>query len=501
MVARVDTHIRLRRARSAAEAASRAKSEFLAKMNHELRTPMNAVLGYASLLQETEREPQNRRFLEAIQGAGRTLMKLIDDVLDLSRIESGHLELESRPTNLRALLLEMERLFASKAQKKGLGLEVHWSSELPPVLLLDDIRLRQILLNLVGNALKFTREGQVTVAVNVLPGESHSVFLEIAVRDSGIGIPQDQQQRIFDSFTQQDGQSHAEYGGTGLGLAICRQLASLMGGVIRLTSAPGIGSTFSLHLPHVSIVAEDIQESPAEVRKAKRLQFAPATLLVADDDLMSRRLLVDILSRQGFALLQAEDGEQAVEMALAKRPDLILMDLNMAEMRGDEAARRIADSGQTAHIPILAVTASVANMRRPGLDPVFAGWLGKPITKDGLLEKLAEYLPLKREGGDGAEPEPAAAEAPVVVTEAIQQVWKALPPHPSINELESLCDSLAGADDGAIRTLGEGLRRAAEGFDPDAIEDALVQLRIRLSPVGSERHKDDPALPSATHLG
>jgi two-component system sensor histidine kinase EvgS len=241
-----------------AESANRAKSEFLANMSHEIRTPMNAVIGYSDLLSKTVTDPRQNHYLEAIRASSRSLLMLINDILDLSRIEAGKMRLEFGPVSLRRLLQDVRHIFDLRAREHNVSLEVSVAPDMPAGMILDETRLRQVLFNLVGNAIKFTHEGGVTVRAGVADmerrGDEDLCRLTIAVTDTGIGIADDQQDRIFDAFEQQEGQSSRKYGGTGLGLAISRKLARMMGGELSVDSAQGQGSTFVLVLPEVQVV-------------------------------------------------------------------------------------------------------------------------------------------------------------------------------------------------------------------------------------------------------
>jgi two-component system, NarL family, sensor histidine kinase EvgS len=253
-----------------AEAASRAKSEFLANMSHEIRTPMNAVIGYSDLLSNTVKDPQQRNYLNAIRAGSRSLLMLINDILDLSRIEAGKMRLDYSAVSMRRLLSDVRHIFDLRATEQGISLEVSVDSRMPAAMRLDETRLRQVLFNLVGNAIKFTHDGGVTVRATATPlaggdgdeaeGRMSRSQLVVIVQDTGIGIPEDQQQQIFDAFEQQEGQNSRRYGGTGLGLAISRKLVRMMGGELDVESEPGVGSTFTVRLPDVEVTDEKAEE-------------------------------------------------------------------------------------------------------------------------------------------------------------------------------------------------------------------------------------------------
>jgi signal transduction histidine kinase len=385
----------LRLAKEQAEAADRAKSEFLANMNHELRTPLHAVLGFASLLRESPQTPRNRGYLEIIQSAGRSLLQLIDDILDLSKIEAGKVDLRVQPVDLRTLLQELQTLFGQRAAEHGLGLHVEVAEEVPQALQLDEVRLRQILINLVGNALKFTEQGHVAIRATGQRFPDGRLRLLIEVEDTGIGIPPESQAEIFGLFAQGPGQARGPYGGTGLGLGISQRLAHLMGGEIRLDSAPGRGSNFTLVLSEVRPAELPAAPLPA-VQPDSALSFAPADLLIVDDVPSNRSLLVGYLAPYGFSLREAGDGAQALAVVRERPPDLILMDIVMPVLDGLEATRRLKADPDTAAIPVLATCAPLLGERALEIESACDGFLAKPLSKSELVRTLQ---PSCRTGG------------------------------------------------------------------------------------------------------
>ncbi|WXG52149.1 MAG: ATP-binding protein [Candidatus Sedimenticola sp. (ex Thyasira tokunagai)] len=291
----------LTQAKEAAEDADRAKGEFLANMNHEIRTPLNTVLGYVSLLEEKELDAEGRDYLRTIQTAGTSLLQLVQDILDLSRLESGRDQLQPGPVELKRLMVDTKRMLVHRTEKKGVEFVVEYADELPRIVLLDETRILQILINLASNAAKFTDQGQIRIEATGHALGPTEWRLELNVEDTGIGIPKGQHEEVFKAFTQSRGQRLAEYGGTGLGLAICSRLAESMGGEIRLRSSEGAGSCFSLILPSVQ-VAEG--QSPGTEPLQGR-EFLAARVLVADDNPSNLQLLVQLLVNMGFEVQQA----------------------------------------------------------------------------------------------------------------------------------------------------------------------------------------------------
>lgn len=376
-----------------AEEANRAKSEFLANMSHEIRTPMNAVIGYTELLERTITDDRQRGYLESIKAGSRSLLTLINDILDLSRVEAGKMRLEYGPLDLGRLLDDVRHIFAIRAREKGLALAIEMDENMPPVMVLDETRLRQVLFNLVGNAIKFTDHGE--VRVRVVWKESEAPELCIEVMDSGIGIPPEQQQRIFEAFEQQAGQSSRRYGGTGLGLAISRKLVEMMNGELSVRSQPGEGTTFRVHLRDVetALAAPDVNDENVAVR----YRFERSRVLIVDDNPVNRQLVRDVLEPEGLEVDEAENGVQALERARDFSPDLVLMDIRMPEMDGFEALHAFGQDRRLSGIPIVALTASVmtseaARIREAGFD----GYLHKPVSREILLGELAGYLAHER---------------------------------------------------------------------------------------------------------
>lgn len=377
-----------------ADEANQAKSIFLANMSHEIRTPMNAVMGYTELLSAAVKDKKQKSYLSSIRAGSRALLTLINDILDLSKVEAGKLHIEYRPISLSPLFDELQKIFTAKIDSKKLQFSVELSQTIPDAIILDETRIRQVLFNLVGNAIKFTHSGTISVRAMTEPtAEIGKVDLIIEVADTGIGIPRDQQERIFRAFEQQEGQSTREYGGTGLGLAISKKLVEMMGGDLSLESEVGAGSCFRVKICDVEIASVD-QLADSELLDSSQYRFKPAKILVADDVALNRQLVKDLLDDTDFVIKEAENGEQALTIAQQWQPDLILMDIRMPVMDGYEATSKIKQTTDTQHIPVVALTASVMSKDEHKIEEAgFDGYLKKPVSGSELYAGMAAFLP------------------------------------------------------------------------------------------------------------
>jgi signal transduction histidine kinase len=395
----LDESLRLTRL---ANAANSAKSEFLANMSHEIRTPMNAIIGFSELLKEQTKDPLHLQYVDTISSSGRSLLHLINDILDLSRVEADRLVMVPAPFSPRALFAEIERLFSLKVAEKGISFRMVIDPDIPAALVLDQARLRQILLNLAGNAVKFTDEGHVSIeAVWTATGERGSGRgeMEIRVSDTGVGIPEGERIEIFEAFRQRSGQDHGKYGGTGLGLSICRKLAALMNGDICAMANPGgKGSLFTVLLRDVQVadVVPEPDNGPAD-EPDRSYEFQYSRILVADDVEENRRLIREFLQGHPFVFLEAADGEEALRITREKRPDLLLTDVKMPRMGGVELARAISSDPAVSAIPVIAITASAMVSDLNELRPHFRAVLLKPISRKGLLAEISTVLPCRIE--------------------------------------------------------------------------------------------------------
>jgi PAS domain S-box-containing protein len=466
----------LRRAKEAAEAATRAKSEFLANMSHELRTPLNGVLGYAQVLQRDRAlNAAQRDALEAIARCGSQLLDLINDVLDLSKIEAGRLDLDEGPTDLAKLIADLRYVLAESAEQRGLSLDMERAPDVPRSVVLDGRHVRQVLLNLLGNAIKFTRTGTVQLTIT----RTDDARLLFEVRDTGIGIEQDALATIFDAFTQT--KAGAGAGGTGLGLAICAHLVKRLGDRLQVESEVGRGSRFYFALPLVEAsrppgsTRPDTEEVPLPL-DARLAPGVDVTALVVDDSTASRRILATLLESAGVRVITAAGGLEAIELARTHRPEVIFMDLKMSDLDGIEATRRLGGDPATAEIPVVAVTASAfGTTRQTARDAGCVDYLSKPVRAESLFAMLQTHLGVHFvTGGDHAVPSKFHL-TDVERRRGIAGRLRDAVALGDVSEVQAVAKDLA-AGDVAGAAIGQQISRLLNDFDFDGLNELIATL-------------------------
>jgi PAS domain S-box-containing protein len=388
----------LKIAKEAAEAANQAKSEFLANMSHEIRTPMNAIMGFSDLLLKQVEDPKHKEYLKTVTSSGKTLLSLINDILDLSKIEAGKIELKFQPVSLQSVFEDIKGIFSQRVKQKGLNLVLEIDPGLPDELLMDEVRVRQILFNLVGNAVKFTHHGYIRLAVNksFTKADESYIKLVFTVEDTGVGIRQDQTELIFDVFKQQEDQDAYKYGGTGLGLSITRRLVEMMGGKISVESKVGTGSIFRVEFEEIEVPSYKTIRTAGSVQlpEIESIHFEESMVLVVDDVESNRMLMREFLQSVNISSIEAENGRQAVQFAKQYKPDLIFMDIRMPVMDGFEAVRILKADDSVKHIPVVILTASAMRDQEHAMKKVqHEGLLKKPVQKNELIAELIRFLP------------------------------------------------------------------------------------------------------------
>lgn len=487
-----------------AETASRAKTVFLANMSHEIRTPMNAILGFADLLSEQIVHPVHSQYLDTIHNSGRALLALINDILDLSKVEAGKLNLVSAPTNLVQTAKEIEQILQHKAVQKGLDLFLQIDDEFPQAVVVDEVRLRQILINLIGNAIKFTDNGSVSLIMQASMNDTDESTVDVTfcIRDTGIGIPEADQQRIFSVF-EQSGKSHETMeSGTGLGLAITRRLVQLMRGTIHVSSEVGKGSEFTVRIPGLAIADATMAASITSRETLPDVVFEPATILVVDDIRSNRELIQGYLSGYGFTLLQASNGKQALDMMHQTRPDLVFMDVKMPVMDGIEAARRIHQNPEWSQVIVVALTASTYAKSENEMRTMVKDYMRKPVSKPDLVRMLMAHLPNSTRGLDASDQDGPLADSfgsADGLSEAKRQALRdrleqesnrvaELITSQTINEVEDFGQQMAdlGAEFGyePLQLWGERLKSHAMLFQIDQMNTSLTRFETILKDVG-----------------
>ncbi len=440
-------------AKQAAESASRAKSMFLANMSHEFRSPMNAIIGFSEILEKLVQDGRQHEYVHRIYESGNALLTLLNDILDFSKIEAGKMDLHQEPVSLRQVLEDVCRMFSQRIEEKHIELCTEVEQAVPGLVLVDPVRLRQILLNLIGNAVKFTDAGTVQVLVkaqSMQEDEGSRRQISISVQDTGIGIPEEEFERIFEPFEQLKGLAMKGYGGTGLGLSITKSLVESMDGRIRLESCVGKGSMFTVELP-VAEVAKGELEQKAEPGREEydEVRFKPALILVVDDIDSNREVIKGFYDGCNLEIEEAANGQEALEKARRRKPDLLLLDMKMPVMDGYEFMRILKSDTALRDIPVIAVTAHALKEEEMRIRALCQGYLCKPLRRDDLIRETMQYVPYTLQSPDQA----ACSEA-------------------EINEAERAC-LVAGLPD----ELTQALNRAADMADVSRMRELIGEVK------------------------
>jgi signal transduction histidine kinase/CheY-like chemotaxis protein len=482
----------LTEAKLQAEHSNQEKTIFLANMSHEIRTPMNAIIGFSELLQGELREPKHRQYVQSIRASAGSLLLLINDILDMSKIEAGVMELRPEPTDLREICDFLHTLFSEPAAKKNLKLECHVSENFPHALLLDRIRLRQILVNLIGNAVKFTDKGGIEVRVTWEKQQTSSqVTLVIEIQDTGVGIPQDKLQTIFKPFVQAGADREKEKQGTGLGLSIVKRLTEIMGGTVTVASVLGQGSAFSLRFPNVPISTRlAASEKSTSTEESNFNELRAATLLVVDDNETNCQLIAGMFAGSHHCLVFGSSGEEAVAKARELKPDVLLLDVRMPGIGGHGALAEIRKTPGLEFMPVIAITASNLISEDNRLKEQFSGFVRKPFSKRELFDELADFLPRNsktepsnKTSGSGEIENVSATIAPAPkefisqLRQLLVEPWPAIRDSVAVNESKVFAEGLEGLGQ---RWQCEPLVHYAQKLLRDAENYAVTDLEKHL---------------------
>jgi signal transduction histidine kinase/ActR/RegA family two-component response regulator len=482
-----------------AERNSAEKSTFLANMSHEIRTPMNAILGFSELLDAELHEPRQRQHLHSIRTSAASLLRLINDVLEISKIEAGILGLQMTPTDPKDICHFIRTVFHEQVARKGIRLACHVADDLPRPLLLDQLRLRQILVNLVGNAVKFTDKGSIEVRVTAEREEKDGqITLILVVQDTGVGIPEEKLLAIFQPFVQAGTDRERERQGTGLGLAIVLRLTELLGGNISISSTVGEGTCLELRFPHITVSAQTAAPGPAESLSVVDFnELQPASLLVVDDNETNLQLLAGIFDDTHHKLTFATNGAQALELARTMSPQLMLLDIRMAGMSGREVLQEIRQVPGLKLLPVIAVTASTLQGSEDSVRDGFNGHLLKPFSRKELFDQLAQFL-VRVQTGPAPPPDsgpadpwnpagPASAWTDATRAQLASELdgllagrWPALRDSPGVNESQAFARQLRAAGERAgcplLVEYAERLLLHAVSYDVLALEQDLLKF-------------------------
>ena len=390
-----------------ANKANRAKSEFLANMSHEIRTPMNAILGFSEALSYKVSQPEIKRMVDSILSGGKLLLSLLNDILDLAKIEAGKLELMPQPVSMPVILEEARLLFAPKAHQKGLKFIVETSEDMPANIEIDETRIKQILFNLVSNAVKFTHRGHVKIMAGFTRNTPVGGTLLIRVEDTGIGIPSDMAGHIFEDFSQLNADITRQYEGTGLGLSICKRLTDKMHGTIGVESETGEGSLFSVTIPGIPILGTKTH-LPVDPAISASVRFNHAAILIVDDVMSDVEVVESLLLSLGLEALHTLRSEEVADIVAVRNPDLILLGTHTHDANGYTLLQQLKNHPEHKKIPVIAYSATPPAYSKNPLSRLFSGSIQKPVSRKAMTEELMRHLPYTQTGHAAKTPAPFA---------------------------------------------------------------------------------------------
>lgn len=477
-----------------ADRANLSKSEFLANMSHEIRTPLNAILGFSDLLLTKINDSLLLGYLNAIHSSGKNLLSLINDILDLARIEAGKFELKPVDTDIRVLVEDTVKLFIDTVQHKNLRLQQEFHGDDEVNVVIDDVRFRQILFNVVGNAVKFTESGYVNIIINIsqISDKPSPVQLIIEVEDTGIGIPMEQQQIIFESFRQTTGSATRKYSGTGLGLALTKKLIERMNGELALKSVPGKGTLISIIFPELTSVpkpAGTVKHIPETFRESKK------RVLIADDVKYNRVLLRLTLEKLHVEVFEAESGQEVLDLVDQVNPHLMLIDIHLGDMDGFEVVKRLKNKEAHKETPLLAFTASSLESDEERIMQTFDDMIAKPVDRKNLIEKLSKYLSLpnlidikKQQIAENSDELKIVKEKnPVLATvleKKLMPKWREIIEVPSISDAEDFAMELESVsiqyENSFFKDIAKSLIQSVNKFDIVSIKNTLKDFDKRI---------------------
>ncbi len=470
----------LESAKVEAEGANKIKSEFLANMSHEIRTPLNAILGFTEILEENIKDKEHKNYLEYIKNAGANLLNIINDILDISKIEAGKIELIYHPINIKNLLMELQNIFYFSCEKKGIDLLIEYDENIV-YFELDVVRLRQIMINLIGNSVKFTNDGYVLLKIKNSTPENGLTNITINVEDTGIGISQENIESIFDHFKQVESHDNRKFDGTGLGLSITRKLTNLMSGEISVESEYAKGTVFKIEFKNVK-VSYTTNRIATKKENYNEIIFYESKVLIVEDVKYIRELIKGYLLHTNLELYEAVDGEDGVIKALEIQPDLILMDIKMPKFDGYTAFSKIREK---INIPTVAISASIIDEDIEKIRKTFNGYIRKPVLRSELFESVLNYLPHKRVENESSEvinehDEENINNAIFKISKELYDEYRYILKNKNITDTEIFCKNLLefakSKDNHSIINYANKLLEHLKSFDIEALENDLIKL-------------------------